>query len=386
MLSTELARRFIERISEYTEYNVNIMDDKGMIIASRDPERVGTWHEIADRLIHGREDILQVSAGEDYRGVRPGINMVIETDGVREGAVGVTGDPDVIRPVAMIVKMAMETFIKYENQQEEIRRRQNRKAHFISLLTQPPSADTTEIRTLAQELGYPEDQIRIPILICLSDQENPLATGIDEALLEQIKQSDLHTPRDVSLILDDRHIVIYKTMQDTPHLFSDYKYVIGEYLSPALQWLREHDLTGVRFCIGSFQETYARYYYAYRHCKWLEEHVRDGSRTAWFYDHVRDYLMDVMPRAEMDHIYRSMEAHMPQRRDGQFEAMMAALIANNYHFGRAAKDLYIHKNTLVYRYNQIKEELNVDPLQNAADRAFLEGYYYYLCREHKNDA
>ena len=39
MISRELAQRFIESVRQYTDYNVNIMDGDGTIIASRDPDR-----------------------------------------------------------------------------------------------------------------------------------------------------------------------------------------------------------------------------------------------------------------------------------------------------------------------------------------------------------
>ena len=42
MIEPELARRFIEQVTQYTEYNINIMNESGVIIASRDPKRVGT--------------------------------------------------------------------------------------------------------------------------------------------------------------------------------------------------------------------------------------------------------------------------------------------------------------------------------------------------------
>ena len=47
MLDKILAERFIDKISEFTEYNVNIMNEKGIIIASKDKDRIGGFHEIA---------------------------------------------------------------------------------------------------------------------------------------------------------------------------------------------------------------------------------------------------------------------------------------------------------------------------------------------------
>ncbi|MDR0923372.1 MAG: CdaR family transcriptional regulator, partial [Hungatella sp.] len=89
MIETELAKKFIEQVTQYTEYNINIMNEQGVIIASRDPKRVGSFHEVAYYIVTGNEDIVVTSTEEDYPGVKPGINMVIIIDGRREGVVGI---------------------------------------------------------------------------------------------------------------------------------------------------------------------------------------------------------------------------------------------------------------------------------------------------------
>lgn len=53
MIDVALARKFIEQITQYTDYNINIMNDQGVIIASRDPKRVGTFHEVAYYIVRG---------------------------------------------------------------------------------------------------------------------------------------------------------------------------------------------------------------------------------------------------------------------------------------------------------------------------------------------
>ena len=109
MLEETLARKLIEHVTKYTTYNVNIMNEKGIIIASCDPKRVGSFHEAAYQILHTSENIITVENDLNYQGTLKGINMVIEIDGKREGVVGVTGKPDEIRPVANITKLAIET-------------------------------------------------------------------------------------------------------------------------------------------------------------------------------------------------------------------------------------------------------------------------------------
>ena len=103
MLDRDFAEKFIDRVTRYTDYNVNIMDERGIIIASRDKARIGQYHEVAYRLVTGTEEIVDTT-GMSFLNVLPGINMVIATGGVREGVVGVTGVPDEVRPVALMVK------------------------------------------------------------------------------------------------------------------------------------------------------------------------------------------------------------------------------------------------------------------------------------------
>ena len=47
MLENSLAEKLIEQVTKYTSYNVNIMNEQGVIIASRNPERIGKFHEVA---------------------------------------------------------------------------------------------------------------------------------------------------------------------------------------------------------------------------------------------------------------------------------------------------------------------------------------------------
>ncbi len=374
MISQDLAQKFIEQVTKYTDYNVNIMDEDGIIIASIDPRRVGQYHEIAHRIVTGTEDIIDTTALTGHTNVRPGINMVIMEDGRREGVVGVTGDPEEIRPVALIVKMAIETMLKYEKQQEMIRLRENRKANFIHLLTEVEGTDPEDLTAMARELGYPEEMIRIPILIRVENEDTA-------ELLSLVRKSRWHTSRDFSIAPDRFHVLIFKSMpDDCRDLFGDYKYILGEYLAPVLKHLREQG-EPARFFIGSFQRRYADYIYAYRHCRFVERNVKTDSSAAYFYDHIGEYLHTITPFGEMAHIFAIYEQKLPAEQHELFLTTFGELIAANYNFKDAADKLYIHKNTLFYRYNKLKEILGLDPVLSAADRSFAEEFYYYMKRK-----
>ncbi|WP_077611275.1 CdaR family transcriptional regulator [Clostridium sp. Marseille-P2415] len=373
MIETELAKKFMEQVTQYTEYNINIMNEQGVIIASRDPKRVGTFHEVAYYIVTGSEDMVVTSTGEDYPGVKPGINLVINIDGRREGVVGITGDPGEIKPVALITKMAIEAMLKYEKQQEELRRRRNRKEHFTNLLIHVEYPDPRELRSVARQLNYSENIIRIPILCKLEDIR-------PEPFLDRIKNSPGHGTEDISIVLDNSHILIFKTMPDKTHkVFSDYKYIIAEYLSAALKWLLEQEKS-CKFYIGSFQGSFTQYYYAYRHCRWLEDNVDTGS-AAFFYDHTGNYVRSIVPVSELQWMFNIYEKGLSEEFKKTFMEIAGVLIKTNYNLVAASKELFMHKNTLLYRYNKIKDTLNINPIESSADRFFLETFYSFLRKE-----
>ena len=374
MIETELAKKFIEQVTQYTEYNINIMNEQGVIIASRDPKRVGSFHEVAYYIVTGSEDMVVTSTEEDYPGVKPGINMVINIDGRREGVVGITGDPGEIKPVALITKMAIEAMLKYEKQQEELRRRRNRKEHFTNLLIHVEYPDPGELRNVAKQLNYSENIIRIPILCRLNDIR-------PEPFLDMIKKSPRHGTEDISIILDSSHILVFKTMpEQTRKVFADYKYIIAEYLSTALKWLREQE-KNCKFYIGSFQENFTQYYNAYRHCKWLEENVDTGS-SAFFYDHTGNYVRSIVPVNELQWMFNVYEKELSDEFKKTFMEIAGVLIKTNYNLVTASKELFVHKNTLLYRYNKVKDIFNINPLESSADRFFMEAFYTFLRKEH----
>ena len=347
MIRPEMAQKFIDQITEYTDYNINIMDETGVIIASRDPRRVGTYHEAADRIIRGSEEVVSVDDEKIFPGVLPGINMAIMVNGRKEGVVGVTGSPAHIREVAMITRLAIEAMLKYEKQQENLLLRQGRKENFFQLLVRVENADPNELRAAAQLLGYEESIIRVPILCRILDN-----TPADR-ILETIRSNDGHWIQDLSTILDDTHVLLFRTLRENRRggAFS----LRREILSYMNGTLRRMDRGGMKavFFVGTPQSAFTQYIYAYRHCKWLESryrHLTDPAgddRVKFFYDKAAEYFYSVLPREELHRVFFQYSRQLQREDRKQFIEAVGALIETNFNLTEAAKRLYIHKNTML---------------------------------------
>lgn len=369
MIEAAFAQKFIDQVTQYTTYNINIMNEKGIIIASRNPERVGTFHEVAYRIVTGTEDLVVTTTENEYPGVLPGINQVILLDGKREGVVGITGSPEEVKPVALITKMSVETMLKYERQQEAQRQRFTRKDRFFSLLTQVEHAGSQDLRTLAKDLGYSENLCRIPILCHVRGTSA-------NALLGIVKTNKLHSSEDISFALDESHLLVFKTVE-SDSLSDGAHDAVEAYLKAPLKLIAANGID-CTFYVGSFQISFTQYYYGYRHCKWLEEHAKSKKTIIYFYDKLDSYIADIIPQSELQQIFNVYAKHCDARFRSEFAEVAQVLIAANYNLVTAAKKLGVHKNTLIYRLKKIKNALGLNPLERCGDRFFMEAFYWYI--------
>lgn len=369
MLNVALAEKFIEKIVTYTDYNINIMNDEGIIIASRDKTRVGTFHEIAYQIINEGKDIVEVQEDNTYLGTRKGLNMPFFHNKRKIGVIGVTGNPQEVRSLALIIRMSLETMLEYELSQEKIYQRKGTKEYFINCLMYHET-DKKELNELCQMLGYDNQILRIPILIQFKED-------IDlERMLFKIKEGNSHLKQDISSITREKQIIIYKTMSGHfKNFYKDYKFIIGEYLSRFLNYVRQQEIV-CHFYVGSVQNKLENYRFSYQHCKWLMLQNHKNNIGMYFYDYVGSYLKSKTPLLEMYQAYNVFDEFLDHKTKKSIIEMIEPMTNNNYNLIETSKELFIHRNTLVFRMNKIKDYFNLNPIQNHQDREFLS----YLCR------
>ncbi|MBM7855083.1 uncharacterized protein with PhoU and TrkA domain [Desulfohalotomaculum tongense] len=106
----------VQIISEETGEDVHIMGRGGVIIVTTQPERRGTVHEGAKKLLAGEIDEAFITE-EDCKhlsGVRPGYTAPIVFNGQRIAGLGISGDPNKNKPIARIGIRIVESKIVQE--------------------------------------------------------------------------------------------------------------------------------------------------------------------------------------------------------------------------------------------------------------------------------
>ncbi|MBY6277095.1 CdaR family transcriptional regulator [Symbiobacterium thermophilum] len=121
-ITSELAQPIADRAVTILQRNVNIMDEDGVIVASGDPTRIGSFHQAAAQVIRSNRR-LDIYPGDEERwvGVRPGVNLPIQVDGRTVGVVGITGPPDQVGPFGELIR-EMVSLALMQRRAEELER------------------------------------------------------------------------------------------------------------------------------------------------------------------------------------------------------------------------------------------------------------------------
>lgn len=133
-MSGDLAQRVVDLIAPTISHNINVMDEHGTIIACLDPDRRGTLHRGAQRVIAEGRGVL-VTAPEPGTSDRPGANEPLMVDGELRGVVGVTGDPHEVAPLARVVALTVQLLIAQEHEQDAVTRRHTEARDLIAALS-----------------------------------------------------------------------------------------------------------------------------------------------------------------------------------------------------------------------------------------------------------
>lgn len=120
-LSKELAKSIVEKTMNVVDYNINIMNENGVIIASGNKERIGTIHE-GSIIALQRKSEFNVNENESKKlhGVHQGTNIVIEFRNKIVGVIGITGKPKEVLGYAKLIKMTAEMMIEQEHVMKEL--------------------------------------------------------------------------------------------------------------------------------------------------------------------------------------------------------------------------------------------------------------------------
>ena len=367
MLLEALAKELVTLTSDLVGgRTVNIMDTDGIIVASTEKTRVGTFHQGAYEAVQtGREVNIRRDQLDKYPGAREGCNLPLRVNGSIIGVVGLYGEPTEIRYLAHLLELYVAKYFQLEAMASPKLSEGELRSRILSGLLFP--TESTQANTAALMRSQRICLTPPLIAVVLSNHSGTsLSLPQDQPLLSAVEQH-LDPRRDLWGIVNDR-LVMVVSARERP---------FGEELKEAIPTLLETR----RLSFSAPWNAVSDIPFAYEQALALDTTASGSyndmteipvrcqyflSRTAGmeaeFLEELRSKALEIFQTKEYLVLLQTAQCYYEHSRS----------------VTQAAQALFVHKNTLQYRMRRLLQVLD---LTRCSD--FQQEYLIRLLMEHE---
>lgn len=362
LLDTALAQSIVDRAMQILHTNVNVMDERGLIIASGERARIGTRHDGA-LLVLAQERAVEIDEAMASRlhDARPGINLPLRAEGRVVGVVGLSGAPAGIRQHAELVRMAAETMLEQARLMQVLARNERlREELVLQLIGAAPGTPAAHewagewARRLQVDLAVP----RVALLI---DIDAP-ALAADAVLAEQQRLQRRLSALEPGLLSAPVSLRELAALLPLPP---------GEGESSRLRARVERlqarladEGVRARFALGGAftgAEGLVRSWQSARATLRVGRRRQPGAAVHCYADLTLAVLLAGLAEGwRADELQRPLQRLATHDRDGQLRRTLAAWFAHDMKTVPSAAALHVHRNTLDYRLRRVAELTGLD--------------------------
>jgi carbohydrate diacid regulator len=351
-LDQSLAQEIVNRTMKIIKRNINVMNDKGIIIGSGDKKRINSIHEGSLKVIETKSGFeIGEAEAEKLQGVKAGINLPIYFQDEIVGVIGITGEPEEIRNYGELVKMAAEMILQQAVLIDEMQWDERLREELTSQLLHGTETITSYYFDRVKRLGIDLDIPRVAIILTI---ENPSKRY--KWIHAQLEKEDLY-------VMHPDYMVILKKVS-----MKDGRWEHFKTLNQLEKWaagLEKHQRLRCKVTIGSYHPSLEGISKSYREAVDTSSvgSKLDPQKNIYFYE---DYKMPVfIARANQLGIGEEIGPYFQQLKQhdkkGEFVETIMAYVEENGDVNQVAGRLFIHRNTLRYRLERITELTSKDP-------------------------
>ena len=375
ILSIQIASNIVKEVNSVIPLKINIMNEKGIIIASSDKPRIGCFHEGAMRIIENQIDEITVHFDGEFNGALQGINYPLKLQGYIIGVLGITGKYEEIANSALIIKRMTELLLENTYSVEQKQLKENVCNRYLSeWLNGEAKNITSDFVKRGKVLGL---DITIPrrILVCSfyhSDQRENLQS------MQVMEEAEKYLKKKVSS--KDPFNLYYKSGSILVCAVTATSDGSVETLARELKKkVEEKYFVKLAIGIDSIVENYAFAQTALtRAQKANKACMRTHKRDIRFYE---DLNMEVFTD-EISELTKQEFVHRIFKGFSNEEIRNSMVLLETFYdlegsIQKVSEHLFIHKNTLQNKLKRIAERTGYDPRSIRHSSLFYIAIYFY---------
>ncbi|WP_029590193.1 CdaR family transcriptional regulator [Franconibacter pulveris] len=362
-LDARLAQNIVDRTMKIIDCNINVMDGKGRIIGSGDPERIGELHEGALLAISQRRIVdIDDAVTRHLQGVKPGINLPLRLNRNIVGVIGLTGDPGQLRQYGELVCMTAEMMLEQAQLMHMMARDVRLREELVLNLIRSEQTSPM-LSEWAHRLGIDLSQPRVALVVEIDSGQ----LGVDTAMTELQQLQTLLTSTEKSpliAIVSMTQIVLLKPALNARGMWAPDEQ--RQYMHALMEQISARSRLKIRLAMGNYFPDaggIARSYRTASTTVTVGKSNQPQKRIYFYKDLILPLLLDSIKEDwQAKELTRPVARLKQMDSNGLLLRTLKGWYANNLQASLAAKALFIHRNTLEYRMKRISEitGLNLD--------------------------
>ena len=133
IINKKTAQQIVDTVKDVCGHNINFINENGMIIASTDLTRIGTFHEGGKQVIKTGIP-LEVYEDNSLSGTQKGVNIPVAHNGILTAVIGISGEPDEVRSYAYLAEKITRLLIREQELNDASRTQTEKKTYLIQTL------------------------------------------------------------------------------------------------------------------------------------------------------------------------------------------------------------------------------------------------------------
>ncbi len=356
-LNRKIAGEIIKEISPFLNFDLNIMSDTGLILASTDPSRENTHHEGARILINENRDSLIVDSDDTFPGCRQGVNLPIYFADEVIGVFGITGKPDEVIKYGRIVQKMTEMLV-YEN--FDLAKRANKENLNLLLMND----------LLHDNLHGTLFSIEERLLQANLNINGPFTVSVFYPLLNEDDASsdNQHTLAVKTIIKNyivdfmEKQRVLCANNGEFYMALSNYKIEKFTTLLETLQrTIQDNYKTDFIFFTGNEYNDYLDIPKAFKEALSVRQHLKNPYPGIFqFNSIVLGFILNQIPTIHRNNLYSQIFKNCTSAEIHDFSNFIVTYFQCNGSLNKMAKLHFTHKNTIQYKINKIAKKTGLD--------------------------
>ena len=374
-ITHNLAQQIVNTIKDVCSYDINFINPSGTIIASTNPARIGTFHEIG-RKAAVTGTTIEVAESDSFTGTLQGINMPLYYEEQLLAVIGITGAPDKVRKYAFLAQRITSLLIR-EQELNQYSRHQADKRQFVinSLLHGDTQNPEYLLKCLKEFQIDPETPKRLILIRTYSRPEN---NGSSDSSIQSSDTVLTVSEYQIRNLFTDAGISLYTFRYPGDFLAvadaSSFSAITGKLRHFARKYRQTLAVAAGRsvslYQLGISLHTAETALQSLRqnlpgdHADLTEPFVVFDDLT------LEIILSSVSPENRREFLKKTVYTLSPQEKE-----LLRTYFSLEMSLADTAGKLFLHKNTLQYKLNHIYKKCGLNP------RKFRDAVLLYLALE-----